>query len=62
MKTPLQELIDWLDPIHDSIKQKAISLLEKEKEIIITSYNTGNKDYANFNYIAESGKDYYDKK
>jgi len=31
-KTGLEELIDWLDPIHDSVKQKAIELSKKENE------------------------------
>ena len=31
---PLQKLIDWLDPIHDSVKQKCIELMEEEKSTI----------------------------
>jgi len=32
MKTAMQELIDYLDPIHSAIKDKAIELLKMEKE------------------------------
>jgi hypothetical protein len=32
--TAMQELIDFLDPIHSSIKDKAIELIEKEKNLI----------------------------
>lgn len=38
MKTALQQLIDHLDPIHSGIKQKAIELLEVEKEQIMDAY------------------------
>jgi hypothetical protein len=34
MKTAMQELIEYLDPIHSAIKDKALELLEKEKEQI----------------------------
>jgi hypothetical protein len=32
--TAMQELIDFLDPIHSSIKDKALELIEKEKDLI----------------------------
>ena len=41
MKTAMQELIEYLDPIHSGIKDKAIQLLEKEKEQIIEAYCDG---------------------
>ena len=34
-KTAMQELIEYLDPIHEGIKLKATQLLEKEREQII---------------------------
>jgi len=36
MKTPLQELIEWMDGraiTHESVRKKATELLEKEREI-----------------------------
>lgn len=41
MKTALQQLIDHLDPIHSGIKQKAIELLEVEKEQIMQANISG---------------------
>jgi hypothetical protein len=32
--TAMQELISFLDPIHSSIKDKAVELIEKEKDLI----------------------------
>ena len=32
MKTPLEQLIQWLDPIHQSVIDKATELLKEEKE------------------------------
>jgi hypothetical protein len=41
------------------------SILEKAKEMhkqeIIDAYKVGNNDYANFNYVATSGENYYQK-
>lgn len=49
---------------HDQmIKGKAKSwdyYLEKEKQNLIEAYEVGNNDYANFNYVGESGEDYYE--
>ncbi len=44
MKTALQQLIDHLDPIHSGIKDKAIQLLEVEKEQIETAWRNGDND------------------
>lgn len=41
MKTALQELIEYLDPIHHSIKEKAIQLLEVEKQQIMDANISG---------------------
>jgi hypothetical protein len=43
MKTAMQELIEYLDPIHSSIKDKAIQLLEMEKEQMKEHYTLGVK-------------------
>jgi hypothetical protein len=32
--TPLMKLIEWLDPSYESVKRKAIELLEEEKRMI----------------------------
>lgn len=48
-KTALQELIEWLDPIHESVRQKAISLLETEKRQIMNSWMDG-KENKQFGY------------
>ncbi len=40
-KSSMQELIDWLDPSFSSVIEKAKELLEKEKQQIIDSYNSG---------------------
>lgn len=45
MKTALQQLIDYLDPIHSEIKRKATELLDVEQdqlhEIYIKGINEG---------------------
>ena len=53
MKTPIQELIEWLDKYGDNrlyggreltvheIKNQARQMLEKEKEVIVNAYNSG---------------------
>ena len=59
----MQQLIEYLDPIHSAIKDKATELLEVEKEQMKTIFLEG-RDYAanrikeelNNNYI------YFDKK
>jgi hypothetical protein len=68
MKTPLQELIDRLDYLIElsndmlyefglrAAKNEAKSMLEKEKEVIIMAYETGDK------YKTETpGECYYNK-
>lgn len=46
MKTPMQELIEWMNTAPSSeqpisIYDKATELLEKEKQVIIDAYNEG---------------------
>jgi len=53
MKTAMQELIEYLDPIHSSIKDKAIQLLEVEKKQIIDAYD--------LDRIEQIGKTYYNE-
>ena len=48
MKTAMQQLIEYLDPIHQGIKEKAIELLEVEKQQIIDAFEAGyNSGYDN---------------
>ena len=42
-KTAMQELIEYLDPIHSAIKDKAIKLLEMEKKQIEIAFSDGQK-------------------
>jgi hypothetical protein len=49
MKTPIQELIDWIEerfnnPKETEVFKKATELLEKEKEEISIAYNNGIKN------------------
>ena len=72
MKTPMQELIEWLDKHGDmriyggreltisEIKTKAKSLLEKEKEQILQSLNDG-KAMALGNIENKSLEQYYNE-
>ena len=48
----MQELIEYLDPIHSGIKDKAIQLLEKEKEQIINAYES-------YPILAMTSEEYY---
>lgn len=59
-QTALQELIQYLDPIHSSIKQKAIELLEKEKEQIIDAYFQGFREGRGIDNIEVDGKIFYE--
>lgn len=52
MKSAMQELIEYLDPIHSGIKDKAIKLLEKEKEQLFEFWNGG------INSTEEGGKSF----
>jgi hypothetical protein len=59
MKTAMQQLIEYLDPIHSAIKDKAIELLEVEKEQIVDAYETGynngydNKGISGYQYLTQ---------
>jgi hypothetical protein len=59
MKTAMQQLIEYLDPIHSAIKDKAIELLEVEKEQIVDAYETGynngydNKVISGYQYLTQ---------
>jgi hypothetical protein len=49
MKTPIQELIDWIEerfnnPKETEVFKKATELLEREKEEISIAYNNGIKN------------------
>lgn len=44
MKTAMQQLIEYLDPIHSAIKDKAIELLKVEEEQIIDAWRQGDND------------------
>ena len=58
MKTAMQQLIEYLDPIHSAIKDKAIELLKVEQEQLIDFYEQGfNNGYDNMNGI--SGYQHY---
>lgn len=59
-QTALQELIQYLDPIHSSIKEKAIELLEKEKEQIIDAYFQGFREGRGIDKIEVDGKIFYE--
>ena len=51
MKTALQELIDYLDPIHGGIKERAIELLKLEEEQIVEAYFQGFREGRGVNKI-----------
>ena len=63
MKTPMQELIHYIQEMQDDnfvsdieyIKDKALSLKEKEKQVIIDAYETGEKNI-DFNALHGYGK------
>lgn len=67
MKTPLMELIEWIknEPYtveRTSIITKATELLEKERDVIIDSYNYGRYDGEDGNISQfKSGQDYFTK-
>lgn len=64
MKTAMQQLIEYLDPIHSAIKDKAIELIEVEKQQLIDFYEQGfNNGYDNMNGISgyEQYNDTYEK-
>ena len=43
--TALQQLIQWLDPIHDSVIKKATELLEVERKQIEDSHDKANENW-----------------
>lgn len=60
--TALQELIKWLDPIHDSVIKKATELLPKERKDIEDAYKAGlpaedRVEYAN--HVPVWAEDYF---
>jgi hypothetical protein len=63
--TALQQLIDWIKASDDNhvaeILQKAEDLLETERETIVNSFESGQKDTAN-GFFIKSGNSYYEKK
>ena len=75
MKTAIEQAIDYIydeimfDKINGIPKNEALysalkkckELLEEEKMQIKIAYETGNNDYANYNYSAENAEDYYNK-
>lgn len=64
MKTAMQQLIEYLDPIHSAIKDKAIELIEVEKQQLIDFYEQGfNNGYDNMNGISgyQQYNDTYEK-
>jgi hypothetical protein len=70
MKTPMQELIDWLDKNGDNrlyggreltvheIKNRARAMLEKEKEVIMNAYTAGESDAT---HKMDSALNYYNE-
>lgn len=64
MKTALQQLIEYLDPIHSGIKQKAEELLKVEKDQIIDAYGFGYQngcDDTKVNIKIDDSEQYYDE-
>ena len=69
MQTPLMELIEWIKNGDDGllwtqqdITEKATELLEKERDVIIDSYNYGRYDGEDGNISQfKSGQDYFTK-
>lgn len=63
MKTAMEQLIDYLDPIHEGILHKAIALLKVEQEQIAEAWDDGNasgwSDGSNDRYTDENGEKYY---
>ena len=62
MKTAMQELIEYLDPIHSGIKDKATELLEKEKKQMLDAMRYAlNEDGHNGSWIFNFIESYYKK-
>lgn len=60
MKTALQELIDYLDPIHQGIKERAIELLKLEEQQIVEAYFQGFREGRGIDKIEIDGKIFYE--
>lgn len=54
-ETALQQLIKYLDPIHSAILDKAIKLIEVEKQQILDSYFQGFREGRGIDNIDISG-------
>ena len=62
MKTAMQELIEYLDPIHSGIKDRASELLEKEKKQMLDAMRYAlNEDGHNGSWIFNFIESYYKK-
>lgn len=58
MKTAMQQLIEYLDPIHSAIKDKAIELLKVENEQMERTFKEG-KNVAIRHFREEIRNNYY---
>lgn len=54
-ETALQQLVKYLDPIHSAILDKALRLMEVEKQQIIDSYFQGFREGRGIDNIDVSG-------
>ena len=68
MKTPMQELLEWVRATLPMdletprlIEHKIESLLEKEKEVITSAYNKGKDYYFYNNTTMPNAEEYYNK-
>ncbi len=68
MKTPVQELLEWVRATLPMdletprlIEQKIESMLEKEKEVITSAYNKGKDYYFYNNTTMPNAEEYYNK-
>jgi hypothetical protein len=68
MKTPMQELLEWVRATLPMdletprlIEQKIESMLEKEKEVITSAYNKGKDYYFYNNTTMPNAEEYYNK-
>jgi len=68
MKTPMQELLEWVRATLPMdletprlIERKIESMLEKEKEVITSAYNKGKDYYFYNNTTMPNAEEYYNK-
>ena len=68
MKTPMQELLEWVRATLPMdletprlIEQKIESMLEKEKEVITSAYNKGKDYYFYNNTTMPNAEEYYNE-